>query len=126
MIDLGCSTGRKQMSLGMRHLRLIKLISETHNLTRAAQRLHLTQSAASHQLRKAEMSLGVKLFNRAGKNMTPTEPGRRIIAMAGQVLELVDGVQLEITKSACSGKPLHDCVISSQETMGQDKGPLAT
>jgi len=37
----------------IRHLRLIKAIAEEGNITKAMEKLHLTQSALSHQLREA-------------------------------------------------------------------------
>ncbi len=87
--------------------------------------MRLTQSAASHQLRKAEESLGVKLFQRSGKYMTPTAPGRRIIDVADQVLDLVDSVQLDIASAAHAGKSSHDRVIENENATARDDDPAA-
>ena len=44
--------------LEVRHLALVTEIADTGSVTRAAERLHLTQSALSHQLREIESRLG--------------------------------------------------------------------
>lgn len=48
--------------LEIKHLRMVCSIAETGNMTRAAERMHLTQSALSQQLKDIESRLGVELF----------------------------------------------------------------
>jgi LysR family transcriptional regulator for metE and metH len=74
----------------VRHLRLVVAISSEGNVTRAAGKLHLSQSAVSHQLLDLERDLGTRLFDRVGKRMVPTAAGARMVTDAGRVLaELV-------------------------------------
>ena len=56
-------------TLEVRHFSLVNEIASTGSVTRAAERLHLTQSALSHQLRDIESRLGIQLFLRLGKKM---------------------------------------------------------
>jgi len=84
------------MSLEIRHLKLLRAVSEAGSLTRAADRLHLTQSALSHQLRDAEKTVGHALFLRERKAMRLTPPGVRLLATANAVLDDLDAAEREI------------------------------
>jgi LysR family transcriptional regulator, regulator for metE and metH len=50
------------VKLEIRHLRLLAAVAQTGSVTEAGKRLHLTQSAVSHQLRDAEEKLGAAMF----------------------------------------------------------------
>lgn len=63
-------------ALNYHHLRYFWMIAHEANLTRASERLHVSQSALSIQLRKLEESLGQTLFEREGKRLLLTEAGR--------------------------------------------------
>lgn len=62
--------------LNYRHLRYFWAIAQEHSLTRAAERLHVSQSALSIQLRQLEDRLGHRLFLRDHKRLTLTDAGR--------------------------------------------------
>jgi LysR family transcriptional activator of nhaA len=64
------------MALNFHHLRIFHAIAREGSLTRAAQHMHLSQSALSVQLQKLEMELGHPLFERKGRRMILTEAGR--------------------------------------------------
>src|SRR5215470_2310330 len=76
------------MDLEVRHLRLVAAVAEVGSLTRAGDRLHLTQSALSHQLRDIESRLGAPLFLRVGK--------RLVLTPAGDVLARLEQAEREI------------------------------
>ena len=58
------------------HLHYFWAVAHEENLTRAAQRLHVSQSAVSMQIQKLEAELGHPLFERRGKQLLLTEAGR--------------------------------------------------
>ena len=70
--------------LDSRHLRLVAEVARTESVTRAADRLNVTQSAVSHQLRELEDRLGTPIFVRSGRRMLPTPAGRLLVDAAGQ------------------------------------------
>jgi LysR family transcriptional regulator for metE and metH len=74
------------MDIEVRHLQLVTAIAEVGSLTRAGHRLHLTQSALSHQLRDIESRLGTPIFLRVGKRLVLTPAGERLLASARDVL----------------------------------------
>ncbi|WP_308918140.1 LysR family transcriptional regulator [Jannaschia sp. LMIT008] len=62
--------------LNYNHLRYFQAVAHDGNLTRAAVRLNLSQSAVSLQIRKLEDRLGHPLFERRGRRLHLTEAGR--------------------------------------------------
>ena len=63
-------------ALNFHHLRYFWAVAHDGNLTRTAERLNLSQSALSVQIRKLEERLGHALFERRGRQLHLTEAGR--------------------------------------------------
>jgi DNA-binding transcriptional LysR family regulator len=61
-------------------------VAEQGNLTRAAERLSVSQPAVSAQIKALEQELGVELFERRPGGMELTAAGKRLLAMAQQLL----------------------------------------
>ncbi len=80
----------------IRHLRLIKAIVEEGSITKAIDKLHLTQSALSHQLKEAEYQLGTKIFLRANKKLTLTKAGEKLYQTANEILDKLSDTEKEI------------------------------
>jgi LysR family transcriptional regulator for metE and metH len=88
------------MHLDVRHLELVHMVDEAGSLTRAAERLHLSQSALSHRLRDLEDRLGVPLFERVGKSMRLTPAGRRLLHAARAVLATLHEAEEDLRRIA--------------------------
>jgi LysR family transcriptional regulator for metE and metH len=68
------------------HLSIIQEVDKQGSLTAAAARLHLTQSALSHAIRKLEEQLGTQVWFREGRSLRPTQAGQYLLALAQRVL----------------------------------------
>lgn len=98
---LFCSYQRKEMEI--RHLRLVKAIVEEGSIAKAIDKLYLTQSALSHQLKEFEYQLGTKIFLRKNKRLVLTKVGERLYETAIEVLEKISATEKDI-KSLISGE----------------------
>ena len=74
----------------MKHLLLVKNIVELGGLSKSADKLCLSQSALSHQLKEAETQAGTALFLRANKKMRLTPAGELVYHTALDVLGKID------------------------------------
>jgi LysR family transcriptional regulator for metE and metH len=92
------------MDLEVRHLKLVVAIAEEGGVTRAGEKLHLTQSALSHQLKDIEERLGAPLFHRSGKRMLLTQAGEKLLASARSLLAQLESVEAEIRSHASEKK----------------------
>ncbi|WP_310569082.1 LysR family transcriptional regulator [Gemmatimonas sp.] len=72
--------------LNYHHLHYFWAVAREGNLTRAAQRLHISQSALSTQIRQLETQLGQQLFERRGRTLELTEAGRIALDYADAIV----------------------------------------
>lgn len=82
--------------MDVRQLRCVEAVARHRHFTRAAEELHVAQSALSHQVRRLEEELGIALFERTSRRVTPTEAGLVLAARARRVLAEVDGAREEV------------------------------
>ncbi len=85
------------MHLELRHLRTIKAIHDAGGLARAADVLHITQSALSHQVKGLEDQAGVELFVRRSKPLKLSAAGLRLLRLAERVLPEVTATEAEFS-----------------------------
>ena len=88
------------MDLEVRHLRLIAEIADAGSMTRAADRLFLTQSALSHQLRDIEARFGTTFFLRVGRRLVLTAAGRRVLETARRVIVELERAEADVRRLA--------------------------
>lgn len=69
------------------HLRTFRVVADALNFTRAAQRLNLTQSAVSHQIKALEAELGEPLFVRGQRGVRLSEAGQVALDYAARILD---------------------------------------
>jgi DNA-binding transcriptional LysR family regulator len=79
-----------------RQLRAVEAVVRHRHFTRAAEELHVAQSALSHQIGQLERELGISLFERSSRRVTPTEAGMAIAARARRVFAELDGARQEV------------------------------
>lgn len=93
---------RRDLDLGA--LRSFVTIAEVGSMTRAANRLHKTQSAISMQIKRLEDILDMTLFERNSKGMAPTPSGDQLLRYANQILSLNDEAWNKMTSPEYEGQ----------------------
>ncbi|MEV5876383.1 LysR family transcriptional regulator [Streptomyces sp. NPDC052101] len=86
------------MDVDTRLLRSFLAVAEEGSLTRAAERVFVSQPALTKQIRQLETQLGVRLFDRSRAGMAPTDAGRELARRAPAVLAAWDDA-LRATKA---------------------------
>ncbi|MDP7592181.1 MAG: LysR family transcriptional regulator [Litorilituus sp.] len=68
------------------HLEILRAIKEYGTLTKAADSLHLSQSAVSHSIKKLEGQIATPIWKKDGRNLRLTAAGERIQTLANRIL----------------------------------------
>jgi DNA-binding transcriptional LysR family regulator len=76
-------------------LRTFAAVAEFGHVTRAAEKVHISQPAVSAQIKALEDELGVPLFERTPAGMLLTAPGKRLLALAERVLSAAQELKAE-------------------------------
>jgi LysR family transcriptional regulator for metE and metH len=84
-----------KMHIEFRHLRTIRAIHNAGGLARAAEQLHITQSALSHQIKGLEEQAQVELFVRRSKPLKLSAAGMRMLRLADKVLPEIEALEAE-------------------------------
>lgn len=90
-------------SLDIRLLRYFAVVAEENNMSRAAQRLFMSQPPLSRHIRQLEERLGVTLFVRHTKGLTLTNEGLRVLEIVRPLLEQQDKTWAALSQLAPNG-----------------------
>ncbi|MES2355303.1 MAG: LysR family transcriptional regulator [Pseudomonadota bacterium] len=84
--------------LEIRHLRALVALAETGSVSLAAKRVHLTQSAISHQLAALKGRYGVDIVVRRGQSIELTDAGKRLVMLATNVLDQIQATERDLAQ----------------------------
>lgn len=84
----------------LRHLKTLSALKDAGSLVEAAERVHLTQSALSHQIKDLEDRLNCSLFIRKTKPICFTSAGQRLLTLADEILPMIRNTEREIGRLA--------------------------
>ena len=80
----------------LRHLRVFLAVYQTQNVTRAAERLHMTQPTVTRAVQELERYYGVHLFERINRRLYITQSGRQLYARAVHIVGSFDRMEKEL------------------------------
>ncbi len=84
--------------MDLKQLNTFLMISKLQSFTKAADTLNYAQSSVTTQIKLLEEELGVKLFERIGKNISLTHDGKKLIPYAQQMLKLSTDIKNNISE----------------------------
>jgi DNA-binding transcriptional LysR family regulator len=110
----------------LRQLEYLVAVAEEANFTRAAQRVHISQSGVSAQIRQLEHDLGATLIDRSGRTATLTQAGKAAVSYANQMLAAAAALRQSVAEvtgllsgrltvgmvTACTVAPLFDALAA--------------
>lgn len=85
----------KGYSMNIRHYRIFKTVCDENSVTKAANKLFMTQPAVSHVIKELETNLGYPLFDRISRRLYLTTAGEVYLDKVRQVLTLIDELESE-------------------------------
>ena len=85
--------------MDLRQLEMFRAVAEQGTFTKAAGRLHVSQSAVSRQVQLLEQELGGSLLRRSAKGVTLTEAGQLLLRMTHRVERDVEEALAEISQT---------------------------
>ncbi len=91
-----CILTNEVTEMDLRTLHYFVVVAEELNITRAAERLNMSQPPLSGQIKGLEEELGVQLFIRGKRHLTVTDAGTQLYRRARQILELADQTRQDL------------------------------
>jgi DNA-binding transcriptional LysR family regulator len=100
--------------MDLRSLYYFVTVAEERNITRAAERLNMSQPPLSAQIMGLEEELGVQLFIRGKRRLTITDAGAHLYRRARQILELSDQTRQELRSLEGLSGDLHISLVEGR------------
>ncbi|WP_213004977.1 LysR family transcriptional regulator [Paractinoplanes toevensis] len=94
----------------LRQLTYFEAVARLGGFTRAAEQLHVAQSAVSAQIRALESELGAELFTRTTRRVSLTQAGEMLLARSRRALDEIDGARHDLADLAA--------VLTGRVTLG--------
>lgn len=82
----------------VRHFRSLVAIAESGKLATAAERVHVSQSALSHQIKAIEAHYDMPLFDRTRQGLRFTPAGERLLALAREALAAISAAERDLLR----------------------------
>ena len=95
----------RNFSLELNQLKVFMEVAKDCNMTRAAQKLGLTQPAISTVIKKIENGLGIELFDRASRPMRLTAAGHVLFKRGNGAIELIETILADMYRTANGKNP---------------------
>lgn len=83
----------------LKEIRYVLAIADSESVAKAAEKLYLSQPALTKYIHSLENSLNIKLFQKSGKRLCPTEYGKAYIEAARHIQEIYSGLEQEVYAS---------------------------
>lgn len=90
--------------MNLKHLRVFVAVYQEESITRAAEKLSMTQPAVSLAIKELEQYYGIRLFERYGRSICSTEAARELHEYASRLVELYEEMDYEIKSWNRTGK----------------------
>lgn len=104
------------MSISLRQVEAFFYTAKLGSLSQAAERLCITQAAASMALREFENQLGEQLFERIGKKLVLNESGRAVMSTASEIIGRAEELACSFNKE--SGDVRGSLIVGASSTIG--------
>ncbi len=86
-------------------LKCLEAAARAQSFSKAAEELHVTQSAVSHQIRQLEEWFGISLFDRKGRQTVPTPRGEELARALGEAFDIMAAACKRIAQSDAGRLP---------------------
>lgn len=80
----------------LRHLKIFLAVCEQSSITKAAEKLYISQPAVSNSIKELENYYEIKLFDRISKRLILTEAGKRVLEYATHIVSLFDEMESNV------------------------------